>query len=109
MSPSFQTRDCAVQRQGQGEVSQTQHPVRRWVLQPLLPTKHLRQISDVHVGRASISTQCDMQSEQTHTLMVVVKWTSALAVTRTRNSTELLKAELKPTLPIIAELNPGFR
>jgi hypothetical protein len=41
--------------------------------------------------------------------MVVVKWTSALAVTLTRSNTVLLNAELRPTLPLIAELRPGLR
>jgi len=44
-----------------------------------------------------------------YTLIVVVKCTSALAVTLTRSKTVLPKAELSPTLPIIAELRPGLR
>lgn len=45
----------------------------------------------------------DMRGRGAYTLMVVVKCTSAPAATLTRSSTGWLKAELKPTLPFIAD------
>ena len=112
VGPSLEAGDGPIEGERERQIGETQYPFRRRVLQSFPLAQYFRQVRDVHVRwsgvRQSLSHLDKVEEEAAYTLMVVVKWTSALAVTRTRRRTGLDNAEPSPTLPFMAVVPRGI-